>query len=634
MDQSDNLQFLELKSISGLRNLEFVIPSYQRGYRWKRQQVRELLEDIKVFFEKDNKGFYLLQPIIVKKKDQGKYELIDGQQRLTTIFLILKFLNVSLYSLSFVTREGSREFLRSLQCENKGQNIDYYRICEAWKEINQWFENNDKETFKKNLLESVKVIWYETDEDGEKVFLRVNSGKIPLTSAELIRAFFLQKIKEYYKSKEDIDLKRSIITDEPGEIVIRINAQELVQLRLKTENAILSEQSHFTRQWDKIMSWLRDEDFWWFLFNNDMPIIKRADEFFRLYLETKGYIFEKDVDEQIEVFYTFYNRHKNEDWKSLKQVWKEIKDFFNTLLKWFSDREMYHLVGFYLWHNREEKQAIQNLQKEKENVKLIVKDNFSKKIIELFIKQRGDEAKDNSFLQNFLEKQKKGKYKVSKEEIKQITKEINYEDDPWLIKLLLFIHNLYRYYHSPDQLRFPFKEFKTNSWSIEHIFPQNPDNQEYQNSSFIEEVKLYWEKLKQSQNKNENKNNNRTDIDEILDKIERSEKITDQDINKIIEELKLNLHGLENLTLLTSSMNKSVGNKVFSEKRKEIINQYFFDKKFFVPLATYMVFTKSFNPEENEDFSFWLPEKDGPKYVEDIRKALDWFLNSKNTENE
>ncbi len=622
-------QYLELKSISGFQNFEFVIPSYQRGYRWKRQQVRELLEDIKVFFEKDNKGFYLLQPIIVKKKDQGKYELIDGQQRLTTIFLILKFLNVSLYSLSFVTREGSREFLRSLQCENKGQNIDYYRICEAWKEINQWFENNDKETFKKNLLESVKVIWYETDEDGEKVFLRVNSGKIPLTSAELIRAFFLQKIKEYYKSKEDIDLKRSIITDEPGEIVIRINAQELVQLRLKTENSILSEQSHFTRQWDEIMSWLRDEDFWWFVFNNDMPTIKRSDEFFRLLLETKGYIFEKDVDEQIEVFYTFYNRHKDEDWKSLKQVWKEIKDFFNTLLKWFSDREMYHLVGFYLWHNREEKQAIQNLQKEKEKVKSTIKEHFKEQIRKEFLDQRkelGDEQL------NILKEHINNAYSQT------ITEAVNYEDDPGLIKLLLFIHNLYRYYHSPDQLRFPFKEFKTNSWSIEHIFPQNPDNQEYQNSSFIEEVKLYWEKLKQSQNKNENKNNNRTDqeqiIDEILNKIERSEKITDQDINKIIEELKLNLHGLENLTLLTGSMNKSVGNKVFSKKRMEIINQYFFDKKFFVPLATYMVFTKSFNPEENEDFSFWLSEKDGPKYVEDIRKALDWFLNSKNTENE
>ena len=60
---------------------EFIIPSYQRGYRWERKQVETLLNDIMDNGDKP----YCLQPVVVRKRDDGKFELIDGQQRLTTI---------------------------------------------------------------------------------------------------------------------------------------------------------------------------------------------------------------------------------------------------------------------------------------------------------------------------------------------------------------------------------------------------------------------------------------------------------------------------------------------------------------------------------------------------------------------
>jgi CRISPR/Cas system endoribonuclease Cas6 (RAMP superfamily) len=96
-----------LKSVSEILGMNFFIPSYQRGYRWDKQQVEDLLDDIYTFATKKKeteKEFYCLQPIVVKKlKDEEKainnldnskewYEVIDGQQRLTTIRIILSYL--------------------------------------------------------------------------------------------------------------------------------------------------------------------------------------------------------------------------------------------------------------------------------------------------------------------------------------------------------------------------------------------------------------------------------------------------------------------------------------------------------------------------------------------------------------
>jgi len=85
-------QKLELKSISEILGMNFFIPSYQRGYRWGEQQVQKLLDDVWNFSQfKTKDEFYPLQPIVVFN-DKSNYEVIDGQQRITTIYIILKYL--------------------------------------------------------------------------------------------------------------------------------------------------------------------------------------------------------------------------------------------------------------------------------------------------------------------------------------------------------------------------------------------------------------------------------------------------------------------------------------------------------------------------------------------------------------
>src|SRR5690554_78877 len=142
---------LVLKSINQLMDYSFFIPSYQRGYRWTEKQVEELLEDIWAFAinpPKQEEGkmhpFYCLQPIVVKQKNgiADEWEVIDGQQRLTTIFLILKNLESQIEKdqknikrVFYETREESEKFLTEIKEVDSEKNIDFYHIAQANKAI-------------------------------------------------------------------------------------------------------------------------------------------------------------------------------------------------------------------------------------------------------------------------------------------------------------------------------------------------------------------------------------------------------------------------------------------------------------------------------------------------------------------
>lgn len=140
---------LSIKPISELLDEKFYMPAYQRGYRWSERQVMELLNDIKEFQQQAEEGpkeaFYCLQPIVVKQRDDS-WELVDGQQRLTTIFIILTYLKDIMtllgkdrYSLSYETRENSAEFLNAINVERGEENIDFFHIVEAKEAVGSGF---------------------------------------------------------------------------------------------------------------------------------------------------------------------------------------------------------------------------------------------------------------------------------------------------------------------------------------------------------------------------------------------------------------------------------------------------------------------------------------------------------------
>ena len=121
-------QSISLKSVYALRvdatdqSIRYRIPHYQRGFRWGPRQVEQLLEDIHDFTRREHpqpEDFYCLQPLVLRPTEDGAYEVVDGQQRLTTLLLILRHFNdragkkyqLPVYALKYATRTDLLPFL-------------------------------------------------------------------------------------------------------------------------------------------------------------------------------------------------------------------------------------------------------------------------------------------------------------------------------------------------------------------------------------------------------------------------------------------------------------------------------------------------------------------------------------------
>jgi len=302
------------------------IPAYQRGYRWSPLQVTQLLDDIWEFIQTSDGGqFYCLQPLVVKSLPDGVFEVVDGQQRLTTIFIILTCLRPlapllvpNLFRLTFETRGTQNEpFLAHIDLSREEENIDFFHICQAYRAVEKWREAHPP-TQQLKLLQhllnddesgrNVKVIWFQLAESDNPVdaFTRLNVGKIPLTDDELIRALFLRQIGN---GPED-----------------------------------LARQLQIANEWDQIEKALQENAFWYFLTNKDERPQSRIGFLFELIAESDGIPPEAEHDPN-RIFYAFSKRMKG---AKLEDEWLRIKEEFVRLQEWYEDetRVLYHVVGF------------------------------------------------------------------------------------------------------------------------------------------------------------------------------------------------------------------------------------------------------------------------------------------------
>ena len=238
-------------------NGTFFIPAYQRGYRWTEEQVRQLLNDLFQFSNHHGEGeFYCLQPIIVKKRNENEWEVVDGQQRLT-LFWLLKDIshiidsvqNEIQYKLTFDQRSQLDRFLNEkLTFRDKEEttpgflknelvnlwnnrhadndNIDSSDCIYLFKTLNtiiatkiansQWYEII-RAIMANNITNAVKIIWYELDENENpnEMFSNINANRIRLTDSELIKAHLLHKIAD--------DNRRKVISEKWSEIEKKLN---------------------------------------------------------------------------------------------------------------------------------------------------------------------------------------------------------------------------------------------------------------------------------------------------------------------------------------------------------------------------------------------------------------------------
>jgi uncharacterized protein with ParB-like and HNH nuclease domain len=401
---------LELKTINELNQFSFFIPSYQRGYKWTHKEVEDLLNDIDEFKprqieDSDDKTWYCLQPIVVKKRGND-FEVIDGQQRLTTIFLILNFLNQDfvesrrdkLFELDYETRTGTKTFLQNLGTEICSDNIDFYYISTAFNTINNWFTNRpqnfDSNDFRSKFKFNSKIIWYESIEGNAiSIFTRINIGKIPLTNSELIKALFL--------NSSNFDKNR------------------IEKLRLK--------QLEIASEWDSIEHALQNNIFWYFLTGSNKTT-NRIEFIFDLMNE------EEDSTDKYSTFRFFNKKFQKQSQETIESNWKEIKDYFQRFNEWFNERDLYHKIG-YLVHVKAV--TIKDLYKKSSSIS---KSEFKKHLDSLIV---------NSIKSVSLD-------------------ELQYGDKN--VPNILLLYNILTMLNSEkDNSLFPFDIFKNENWDIEHI---------------------------------------------------------------------------------------------------------------------------------------------------------------------
>ena len=572
---------VELRAVHTLLGKRYYIPSYQRGYRWTTKQVTQLLDDLLEFQRKKGTGeFYCLQPIVVVPLQGGQrpqqwqdgeepvYEVIDGQQRLTTILLILQYMKDKqlplnqLYELSYQTRIGSSDFLSNIRSKSEGEaerNSDYWHIYHAYRTIDDWFTNNQQYIWpiyqlliSNDELNNVRIIWYELgpSEDKIYVFSRLNIGKIPLTNAELIKALFLRR----------------------GNFADNLASLEQVQI---------------ASEWDSIENKLQNSSFWTFVSGCNSNYANHIELIFELIAGNK---------QSKQTSFEYYTEVLNASKVPVSKIWLEVKQVFLRLEEWYDNHELYHYIGYLT--------------------------SMGSSISEIY--QLSLNKSKAQFVQALKEKIKDSFNNV-------ILDDLEYEPSNLkTIRKVLLLFNIETILSSSKAYtRFPFDLYLLDQWDVEHIRSRTEySNKLYQESVLRESVSYFESKYEL----NEQEQELLSEIKDLLLRMgDKKGDAYQQDFNELFAKIQKHfgedkdlqkVNSLGNLTLLDSKTNRSYGNSPFVLKRQRIVQN---DKKgVFTPIATKNIFLKYYSHHAT-DILVWQ-DKDAEDYMQSIQELLSYYF--------
>lgn len=608
-----------LQQENGEPKYKFFIPSYQRGYRWDKEEVVDLLDDLFDFIHnsESKREKYCLQPIVVKQLKDGRYEVLDGQQRLTTIYILLSRLKknnseIDLFSLEYETRPDSEAFLKNIDAVINDKNPDYYYISNAYIVIDNWLKTakNKKANISNSLFgaiaESIEFIWYEIKKEvvAIDIFTRINIGKIPLTNSELVKAVFL--------SKNNLSL---------GYANADSNEKDFSKILSLKQNAIALE-------WDQMEKTLQDPKVWGFLYAGSEEYETRID--YLLDLRSGKTATSKNKYHSFKYFYDKVRESRlsknGTDGMAktgdilIESEWRELKVIFDILLEWYHDKTYNHLIGYLI--------------------------SQQTRITDLIIDFQNNNKKE------FLEEIKR---KISKLVKTSDISALRYNDHNKLIGRILLFHNVISSLSVKDNnVYFPFDLMKNKLWTLEHIFAQHSDTlreEDFKNwledhlqyfkqkagTEKIDPIISHMEKLISGEGKTIDKDDFQACFSKVAQLIKNEIESIDEDLIKkndmasgespgnIDEEAYSWINeddSIANLALLDGSINSSIKNSIFEIKRKLIIAK---DKAgLFIPMETKKVFLKYYTSAPNH-LAYWT-YIDRKAYVESIKLSLN-FLN-------
>jgi hypothetical protein len=551
----------------------FHIPAYQRGYKWGSQNENDpvpiLLEDLKNAFVNSPQKNYYLQYITVSKKNDY-LEVIDGQQRLTTISIILSIFNIYYdgieriadHKLDYAIRPAIfeehiyptnklQEFLNKewtedgIQLNDTLENSqDLYYLFSGAKKIYNFLEDLNSEeseidlsAFHDFFLENVLIIVNSVEPHipSEKVFRNLNSNKVPLTEVDLIKGLLLTRVARL----DDFEKK---------------HFREILEIR----NAI-------GRKWDEIASGCNEPHFSSFFFEEGTGL----EGLLTLVAVINGYEYSGYYSNHFPLF-NFFNKNSSQ---SLK-FFNEVNETYNILFDWYTTNDLYNLLGY-------------NLVKKKylQDKIPILKDNLYKSKSEI-----------KTLLLNYR-----------KETLPEYIDNLTYGNgNPEILAVLLAI-NVFP--NGVNNYRFDYYTYKKEEWSIEHIFPQSPegksnvlnDNQKKIIIAMLNGLKKYPE------------------LRNIINKPLRDYEEKTLYYNQLKTLGKIDSIG--NLALISKSINSSLGCGFFDEKREKILTHLQSGK--FVPVHTISIFNKSIFNSDPGQLIAW-----DKKNIEEHKNILQGLITS------
>jgi len=535
------------------------IPAYQRGYKWSSDEygaVSVLLNDIwdgyQAFTRQERKEYYL-QYITVKKADvtinshkEPCLEVIDGQQRLTTLSIIISVLNLQLNNknisedkLHYAIRENffsnhiyKKEDLKILLSKTWDELIlekhynkqDIFYLYSAAKKAQSFFidKGSEIEVFYEYLLSKVMLIVnsVESHVESEKVFKNLNSNKVPLTETELIKGLLITKIGRENPLK------------------LRMNFTEILEIRM-----------NLGRQWDEMTLWANKSEIKSFFFNGKEGM-QQLLVLTALCMETDSHKLLQKEDEKDYPLFNFF--HKN---AKSSEVYQKLKSIYHSLKDWYTNDNIYNLLGFCKF-----------VKDSKDNTLTFLRDCYNQN--------------DKQVLKKFLSDKVKTVLPLD-------VSVLRFGDHNKEIHAVLLALSVFK---KDNENRFDFHQFIDHNWSLEHIFPQKPEGKKA--------ILTEFQKLAIKEILGENITD---EIITLLKKSDRSEEEKEIYYSALQELSQLNTIG--NMCLLTGGDNSSNGCRFFKEKRQNILE--LIQKGSFVPKHTFDVFSKMIPDLLSEDLKVW-----------------------------
>lgn len=574
-------------------SVTFIIPYLQRAYKWKEKQAKQMLEDFSEFL-KQEKTYYCMQPLAVVKIGDNKYELLDGQQRLTTLLILWRILfednkENTFYPYIFEYERDSSEsntllnrysFITESDEIKKGEhrNIDKYYMSKVYGAIKQYFDNpfdnpeekeKKKNAFKKLLKgdgKHILFLWYEVNEEEKHTtFAHLNSGKIELTCSELIKAILLSDGNKVSSDNKGL-LDKSLVAAQYAEMEEAFNDDRL-----------------------------------WYMLQTDEPLYNgsRMDLLFNMVLNINRKAYEADPKA---AFYKVYAGRAD-----LSRFWKDCRAYFVRIMDLYKNPYTYHYIGYLTYTEGNNK-------------------------IDDWVK-----AYKESGLKGCIE-QLKSKVRESISGLGDFEK-ITYSDtSKATLRKIFILHNIQTiliHYEAIKKAnlglrfsyeRFPFELLYSQKWDIEHIasLTDNPLTKQKDRKDWIASAKADYPEIFAQRPEL----NNEIDLFEKDSKTERFTHIYNEIVGSAESNSPQNKDGLGNLVLLDRHTNRSYHNSLYKRKRKIILAASNIDNQnkeyqvTYIPRCTLNVFLKTYNTGLDVKLGEWTQD-DYDKYLGDLKEKLE-----------